>query len=567
MNYKRIFEYFFFGLIVFSSTTVIIQEFAVKKVETMIPNFYPRTLTTNQSAPAANYSWCQAEAFRDYKQFRQTIIDVFTVLSEKRLTIDYKANFLKVAVEFLSQLKEEKTFQTIDAVIDLELPQDVSKMLLENIEDIFVVLGIIFRRVKTKFENHFGHCISKCYQDLDSAKKRIYADLYDVQSGAVCKKSKQYLYALRDLQGSGMGSTLHRLSQILAIGLQKGLPLFVDDSKFHYGHKVLKINFKNLLTCPEISNATRIDFFATGSEMKNPKYGRFTLPTVPKKYVSGFHFCHEDISAWYSGVLITFLTEPSSNLREEYKKFENKYLKKFSYGFVGVQIRSTDKVAKTTQLFRHASDFHNVIQNWEIFEGAVTQNIWVASDNSTYYQLLAKMFSSKIVNSLNVTSDVNVNRYNAQGFHDFFFDVYALRRSSFVIGTHSSNILTVSYELRSVDDIFASSKLLSLDSFYANPSIYYEIPYKTNYPNFCFKNGHPMLESKENPDVNKCFKSSEMDLEHVKNINFPITIDLKTPNYGYHHFSYVFIAPNSTKKSIRSCYAPLFALDKVQMLL
>ena len=364
-----------------------------------------------------------------------------------------------------------------------------------------------------------------------------------------------------------MGSILHRLIQLLTIGLQKELPVFVDDSKLHYGQNVLKINFQNFQTCSEISNASRVDILSTGFEMKNPNYGKLTIPAVPKKYVSGFDYCHEDISAWYSGVLIAFLTEPTNVLKEEYELFESKYLKKLSGEFLGVQIRSTDKVAKAKNLFRHPSDFHSWIKNWEIFEGGTNQNVWVASDNRTYYQTLAKLFPEKILGSLNLTLDVNVNRYNPRGLQDFFLDVYAMQKSSLVIGTHSSNILRVLYELRSVDDIFASSKLISLDSFYSyDPSLYYGFNYKTVNPNFCFKSGHSMLEPNSSSKINKCFESSEKNLQPVSEITLSVTRDFRTPVYGFHRFKYVFTLPNSSQKSSRDCMAPLFALEKVQVL-
>ena len=201
MNYKRIFWSLVFGFVLLFSIPNIVNKEAVQKSFIIVPpsGIFNRTIADrNQSIKLADYSSCTAQTFRDYNTFRQTITDLFTVISENRLSANYRLNYLKIAVEFFAQLKEKKTFQQIGAIVDLERSQKLSKMSIENIEDILKVLGQLFRGVKTKFEKNFGDCINKCYQDLDSAKKRIFADLYDIQRGAVCKRSKKYIYGFRD---------------------------------------------------------------------------------------------------------------------------------------------------------------------------------------------------------------------------------------------------------------------------------------------------------------------------------------------------------------------------------
>ena len=556
-------------LSIFPTLTLITNHLFGEKLAAV---FLPVNKTRIFPNPVAGEITCEPDVFIDFNRFRRAAFDAFIIVDKDRLKDNYKKFYLKLVVKFLTELSKGKAFGKISIPIELELRQ-IEKMTLNKAKldkyKVIEILGKIFERVKTKFLTVYKHCIKQCYKNLDIAKERILSDIKSVQRGSVCGKSQKYYLAQRGLIHSGTGSILHRLIVCLSLALQTNFPCKIDDSKFHYGPGELNKIFRNLDTCEQVKNSSRIDFIAWGKEMHEREHGKFTLPAVPRKYVSGSGHCHEDISAWYAGVLLSFLMEPNDFMIHKYKQFQNNYVDKINANFLGVHIRSTDKFSETGKL-TETKEFISLIKSWVKFQNTPYPDMWIATDNSTHYKTLKETFSTSSLNSLNKTSEVG-KRYGAQSLHDFLLDLYMMRKSSVVIGSFSSNMLLLLYELRSVEDIFPSNRLFSLDMyFFHQANFYYRHMFKINSENVCFKNRPSLLEEHQQrtseTSQNNCFSTNATGFNTTNKLTAELNFDMKAPADGFHSFFYDPKEKHKPKHQRKSCLAPLFALDRVQFL-
>ena len=152
------------------------------------------------------------------------------------------------------------------------------------------------------FQFYEGH-YKKCAQKRKLLEAKYSMKIFELQKGETCEKSDNLLH-FQDWEKwkGGIGSSLHRIAQCIAVGLQKGYPCFVDDSSFAYSRKHFADFFANQLPCKKaLTKNKRIDFNST---LPSDEFAKFFLPAVPDEIKNELELCHEDVSVWYTGVII-----------------------------------------------------------------------------------------------------------------------------------------------------------------------------------------------------------------------------------------------------------------------
>ena len=184
---------------------------------------------------------------------------------------------------------------------------------LSQISPVITDLGEWYVKLKQRFLKHTKTDRLKCDQVMGELEHRIVEQIIDVQNGDTCRKSKEVLH-FTDFKfwKLGMGSCAHRITWCISVAMATNIPCYVNDTNFSYDPGNLKKYFNNTSLCEKSKSVNWIPFVSTRQPERFKGY--LGHPYVPKEVKESIEFCHEDVSAWYAGVILKHMFNKSSFL-------------------------------------------------------------------------------------------------------------------------------------------------------------------------------------------------------------------------------------------------------------
>eukprot|EP01080_Neovahlkampfia_damariscottae_P009188 gene9188-1275_t len=176
---------------------------------------------------------------------------------------------------------------------------------------------------------------------------------------------------------------------------------------------------------------------------------------------------HNNSDVWFLGILLKYLIQPNKYLTTMLEKVKKKI--GFKSGTVGLHIRRTDKVETGESKFLPLSQYMKKIENY--FKNYSKEKIvFVATDDSTEVEILKSSYSRiKFISNLNSKhpNDWIHFRYTSNELLRVLIDVYLLSECDLFVGTFSSHISRLVFELiQSRNE--RNQKVISIDSEWYN---------------------------------------------------------------------------------------------------
>lgn len=257
------------------------------------------------------------------------------------------------------------------------------------------------------------------------------------------------------------GCQIHHVAECLSLsyGLQK--PLIFNSTGFRYADEGLQAIYRPLSTCQTPDVLT--ERFNSTNELRliqpRPKY----LPgAVPADIVQ---VNHGNPLAWWMGQLKRFAMRllPQIELAVE-QIIGNGTL-------VGVQIRRSDKVSES-QVFPVAAYMRHVDEYFDELEArgnVQRRRIFVASDEEVVVREIRANYPQYevLANDGAMRDNGNYsNRYTRDALLGIVADIEILSRCDYLVGTFSSNVGRLAYELMQTRRVDAAESAVSLERHY-----------------------------------------------------------------------------------------------------
>ena len=113
-----------------------------------------------------------------------------------------------------------------------------------------------------------------------------------------------------------MGTVLHRIETCLAVGIQIGSPCFVDDTNWQYDSGNLSKYYNDTQVCSSAMKRNREKFYSLGVKIENAKY----VLSVPLAIKTALDYCHENLAAWYRGVILKHMLHFTASTEQSMTK-------------------------------------------------------------------------------------------------------------------------------------------------------------------------------------------------------------------------------------------------------
>ncbi len=167
-----------------------------------------------------------------------------------------------------------------------------------------------------------------------------------------------------------------------------------------------------------------------------------SLHGVPQRVVTKLGACHENLPAWFAGILSDYAMRPTEHLQNITEKYYNEArdkLLKDVEDYIAIQIRSTDKKSEATLLdskvyFEYLEVMSKVVQGmWEM------RTVWIATDDPQN----VNKFRSACGDSYQVYSLYDLDyfskprhyqRYSEKGVEAFAVEMKIMREAKYFIG-------------------------------------------------------------------------------------------------------------------------------------
>ena len=514
----------------------------------------------------------QFEEFNVLRKVEQSIAYVAATPQELKTRVSYIDSALQFAKErivnisFVSKGAAAQFFTLFSSFRNGDFnfnPEAELNVYLNKIGNWFEILK---KDYLTRTENYHKNC----RKNMTSEEENIAKLIFETQQGQICRKATEVLYYHDEFNGRdlGIGSLLHRMSHCFATAIMTGKPCLINDTYFQYDPGNLRLYFRSAMeTCPQAKRVPKFSYQIDGSPQI---FKHCSVPRVPLRIKNSLEYCVEDLSAWYSGVIMKHglgFSKFIENSVMELKKSNN-----LENSFAAVHVRSTDK--NTEARIFPASDYLRYLEKICELKGAKTESCkkmarcWVATDS--YHNAVDFKHSSEREGSRDLQiSTLSQKTFSDSNFSSFRFsklsamqilqDLKMMVDSEIAIGTFTSNVLMFTLEMKSVSNQFATDATSSLDAM-----LYNTIPAMTLYSYYVI-DCHYIIPSKS---ISFLWKSEEhnkwsMDFCKQENWSQPRKTRVYMSAWQGYRTGFVKIAYNKlTNFGSRRFFTPLFNLRK-----
>eukprot|EP01114_Cavostelium_apophysatum_P018265 TRINITY_DN5616_c0_g2_i1.p1 TRINITY_DN5616_c0_g2~~TRINITY_DN5616_c0_g2_i1.p1 ORF type:complete len:495 (+),score=94.59 TRINITY_DN5616_c0_g2_i1:42-1526(+) len=359
--------------------------------------------------------------------------------------------------------------------------------------------------VHSSVEEMMGKNIKKMLDELDDkgdimtlASDWLHAKIDAVQNPTDCSNAKWHL--CRVFNNCGGGCVIHQTSYCFLVGLALNRITHIGDGWRYLrecGTTKWDCAFQPVSRCPYPNSGdmkvvdsierwdpnadsdklvTTTELFSRGPGARFVRWAAsdgfhtntsFWLPPEIEKVRS----VHGDVRPWVVGHIEQYMLRLNEETNSELMKRVENVKAKFEHPVVGIHIRRTDHEREAP--FRSVEEYLGPATKW--FEDnnvpVGQRKIYLATDetkvvteakqNHPDFEWLTYEYAG---NPSGFTKDsLDHGRSSMDGFYSLMADWYFLRRVDFMVGTHSSQVGRMAYELMQNYHVDASQNFKSLD--------------------------------------------------------------------------------------------------------
>ncbi|XP_042225377.1 alpha-(1,6)-fucosyltransferase-like isoform X1 [Homarus americanus] len=387
----------------------------------------------------------------------------------------------------LNQLlkKKEETSNIVNINVD------TVKNILEEIHDRKRVTQYDLRRLKDMDG-------LPTWREREAAElsELIQRRLYAIQHPPDCTTAK--IVACRMERGCGIGCDLHHVlfCMMAAYGSQRTMVLkrgtweqyFLPISSCNTSH----ITRHSKWPATGLEGDSRVVYFPDWDHpVPPPDYLPLSIPQDIWQRLLRFH---GEPGAWWVGQFFQYLLRPNQYLQDNIHNLTTTL--NFQTPIVGVHIRLTDKKkeAKLHDLEEYMNHVEEYYRTLDLKEKNATRRIYLATDDRNIFSNATIKYPNYQI-LYNPETD-SLGEFKLRKFSKFscVVDVFMLSRCSFVVGTLSSNVGRLVYEIMQTLYPDASSYFSSLDNDYF---VYFQRPKlaRARFPHYPRRSGVIMMQT------------------------------------------------------------------------
>ena len=190
-------------------------------------------------------------------------------------------------------------------------------------------------------------------------------------------------------------------------------------------------------------------------------------PAVPVDLAKRISKIHSNPSLWWYSQIMKYILRPNRKLQSALEKEHQEMfpgISNYTTSYIGIHIRRTDKVS--TKEARRYEDLEYIAKANQHFQLQRPQEklVYLASDNSSDQESLRQRFTDV---SFKGSAKSMGREYCGDGFLGIVVDILMLAKSSYFIGTFSSNVGRLAYELmQALHTEDMSNQAFSLDALW-----------------------------------------------------------------------------------------------------
>ncbi|XP_078484736.1 alpha-(1,6)-fucosyltransferase-like isoform X2 [Ciona intestinalis] len=196
----------------------------------------------------------------------------------------------------------------------------------------------------------------------------------------------------------------------------------------------------------------------------------FAPMTIPEEFLPLVEPIHGDPLVWWAGQVQSYLMRPKAWVTREVQNIKQDI--GFKHPIVGVHIRRTDKSNEAN--YQRMEAYMDPVANW--YDKYVINNdvtnitklVYVATDDLNYMQMLQNVYSefTFITNQQSTRHADTSSRLSNDGLKGIVTDVHLLVECDHFVGTFSSNIGRLVYEMKQQYDSDPTFSTTNIDHAY-----------------------------------------------------------------------------------------------------
>lgn len=387
------------------------------------------------------------------------ILAAYNQVLEMRYFLDSKLNSIKSNDHLPGQIAEEIGFMIEDvksrtsaALIEVELLKETQKN--EQSRTMATLQSMVQKRIR------------------------------EVQNPTDCSKAKKLVCNLS--KGCGFGCQLHHITYCFMIAIGTGRTFILESNNWKYAPEGWESVFLPLSeTCNQYEGRVSpwkgelasfdemvVSLPIIDSLRNRPPY----LPlNIPEELSPKLMMYHGNPAVWWIGQLQKYLMRPQPWLAEVMTKFQRTI--GFKHPIVGVHVRRTDKVG-TEAAFHSIDEYMTHVIAWYDKEDMkrqrlgqskiTTRLVYIASDDDTVLPEAKQRYPSyKFLGDADISRSAAVSvRYTKISLTGVLNDISILSKCDFLVGTFSSQVSRVAYEIMQTLHADAAAYAQSLDDIF-----------------------------------------------------------------------------------------------------
>ncbi|XP_078481468.1 alpha-(1,6)-fucosyltransferase-like isoform X2 [Ciona intestinalis] len=403
---------------------------------------------------------------------------------------------------FLEKLEKMRTSTEVPAgvfervILTRQIRKDIMEMWnalqyefnnLKSIEDVHGALLRLNERHNAlmieiedllSFEEHWQKSLSNNLSDY------VQSELWRLQNPLKCNQTAPQLFT--KLSGCGLGCEVHNIFTKFLVALGQERTLFYDSKKISYTMNGFETGFlppsencqKRRLTekwkqliDDEISQNESCVYIKDSYDYKSI----YKPQAVPSNLLPVIEKFHSHPFLWFAGQVVWYITRPNIMMKNRLTIMEEKV--NFELPVVGIHVRRSDKLnseGEGTLFFQPLSAYMKPAIDWydryemRQIDVKVKKRIYLATDDQTVWEETKsfpefEFFGNK---SFAVRSNKIKHRRSTEGFFEVITDVNMLAKCNYIVGTLSSELSRLAYELMQTYHVDATDKFYSLDTEY-----------------------------------------------------------------------------------------------------
>nr|XP_026696318.1 alpha-(1,6)-fucosyltransferase-like [Ciona intestinalis] len=199
---------------------------------------------------------------------------------------------------------------------------------------------------------------------------------------------------------------------------------------------------------------------------------------VPSNLLPVIEKFHSHPFLWFASQVVWYITRPNIMMKNRLTIMEEKV--NFQLPIVGIHVRRSDKLSSEEEhtVFQPLSAYMKPVIDWydryemrqmrDEIDVKVKRRIYLAMDDPTVWEETKsfpefEFFGNK---SFAVRSNKIKHRRSTEGFFEVITDVNMLAKCNYIVGTLSSELSRLAYELMQTYHVDATDKFYSLDIEY-----------------------------------------------------------------------------------------------------